>query len=714
MDHTFHSFQPVKAEIPAPIAALERIANNFYWSWRPEGVELFREIDPTLWDKAEQNPLRMLADASSLRLWQRANDTEYVARLNKFVAEFDAYLKEAPVDGNGISVANPAAYFCAEYGVHNSLPIYSGGLGILAGDHLKSASDLNIPLVAVGLLYRYGYFRQKIAHDGWQEENYVNIFNAGLALELVTDENGERVTTLVHIRGRQVLAQVWLAKVGRISLYLLDSNVTENSEVDRMITGHLYGGNTETRIVQEKLLGIGGVRFLNKMGIAPSVFHLNEGHSAFLTLELVHDYIDANPEVSFEEAQAAVRSKCVFTTHTPVSAGNDAFVAGELLQCFDPNYISSLKLTQDEWLGLGRIDPGDTDEPFGMTPFAIRMCRSSNGVSEKHGEVSRGLWAEMFSENTEPNDVPITHVTNGVHPPTWIAPAFQSLFETKIGPNWASLVRDADAWKSAVDKLDSADVWEIHSRLKNLLVAFIRSRTSVKDTGSQDTIHEHRDTQALCSPDVLTIGFARRVAAYKRWNLILSDLERLLKLVDDSLRPIQFVFAGKAHPQDRTAKQILQQLMLLNNNSNWQSRAVFIEDYDQEVARYLVQGVDVWMNVPRRPLEASGTSGMKAAMNGALNFSILDGWWIEGYNRQNGFGIGGLDVEDDAEMDVEDAKSLYATLENEIVPTFYNRGEDGLPHEWIAMMKNSIATLTSQFSSDRMVADYLKQIYAGK
>ena len=714
MDLTFQSFEPLNIAIPAPIRDLERVARNFYWSWRPEGVELFREIDPALWDKVEQNPLRMLSDASELRLWQRANDSEYVARLNKFVAEFDSYLAIPPVDGNGISSAHPAAYFCAEYGVHNSLPIYSGGLGILAGDHLKSASDLNIPLVAVGLLYRFGYFRQKIGHDGWQEESYANIFDAGLAIELVTDDAGNPVTTMVHIRGRQVVAQVWLAKVGRISLYLLDSNVQENAEVDRMITGHLYGGNTETRIVQEKMLGIGGVRFLNKMGIAPSVYHLNEGHSAFLTLELANDYIKANPDATFEQAQDAVRAKCVFTTHTPVSAGNDAFAASELIQCFDPNYIASLKLTQDQWLGLGRIDPGDGDEPFGMTPFAIRMCRSANGVSEKHGEVSRGLWAEMFSENIEPNDIPITYVTNGVHPPTWIAPAFQSLFDRNIGPDWQKLTHDANAWATAIDKIPAAEIWETHSRLKNLLVAFIRQRTSSKETGTQDTIHEHHDTRLLCSPDVLTIGFARRVAAYKRWNLIVSDINRLLRLVDDPLRPVQFVFAGKAHPQDRTAKQILQQLMLLNNDSDWQSRAVFIEDYDQEVARYLVQGVDVWMNVPRRPLEASGTSGMKAAMNGGLNFSILDGWWIEGYNEKNGFGIGGLAVEDDAEMDVEDAESLYATLENSIVPTFYDRGEDGLPHKWVEMMRNSIATLTPQFSSDRMVSDYLRQIYSGK
>lgn len=712
MDLTFHTFSPVGIELPAPLADLERIAKNFYWSWQPEGVELFRSIDPALWDKIEQNPLKVLSDASELRLWQKANDANYLDRLKTFITKFDAYLAKPPVSSGSQTSENPAAYFCAEYGIHNSLPIYSGGLGILAGDHLKSASDLNVPLVAVGLLYRYGYFRQKIAHDGWQEESYNNIFGPGLAVEPVVDEAGERVTVMVHIRGREVHSQAWLVKVGRISLYLLDTNVSQNSEIDRMITGHLYGGNTETRIVQEKVLGIGGVRLLRKLGISPSVFHLNEGHSAFLTLELAHEHLLANPAASFDEAQDAVREQCVFTTHTPVAAGNDAFSTEELHSCFDKNFISGLKLTDQEFFGLGRIDPGDETEQFGMTPFALRMCRSANGVSEKHGEVSRELWLEVFSENAEPNDVPITDVTNGVHPPTWIAPAFQSLFDSKLGPDWPKLTHDATAWATAIDLIPDADFWKAHCNLKHLLIAFIRQRTRAKETGSQQTIHEHRETRFLCSPDALTIGFARRVAAYKRWNLLVSDLARLLKMVDDPARPVQFVFAGKAHPQDRTAKQILQQLMSINHDSNWQSRAVFIEDYDQEVARYLVQGVDVWMNVPKRPLEASGTSGMKAAMNGVLNFSVLDGWWIEGYNEKNGFAIGDLDVEQDAEMDAEDAESLYSTLENKLIPTFYSKGPDGLPSEWIAMMKNSIATLTPQFSSDRMVKDYLEKIYA--
>ncbi len=596
--------------------------------------------------------------------------------------------------------------------MHNSLPNYSGGLGILAGDHLKSASDLNLPLTAIGLLYRYGYFRQSIGHDGWQGETYNDVFESDLALEPVHDAGGERVKVTVKIRGRVVTAQAWLARVGRIPLYLLDTNVPENADIDRLITGHLYGGDTETRIVQEKVLGLCGVRLLHALGITPTVFHLNEGHAAFSTLQLVREYIDENPEATFADAAAKIREKCVFTTHTPVAAGNDVFPAKLLADCFSSAFVESLKLTQSEFLALGRAVLSDDSEGFGMTPFAIRMCRSSNGVSAKHGEVSRELWLKMFPKLDDAAAVPITSVTNGVHAPTWVAPAFQRLYCEKFGDNWAEMVRHETAWTSAVNSLSNEDIWNTHRRLKSLLIAFIREKTKAKETGDTDTINEHFDTQKLFSPDVLTIGFARRVAAYKRWDLIFSDLERLLKLVDDADRPVQFVFAGKAHPQDRTAKGILQELMSINHDSNWQKRAVFLQDYDQEIARYLVHGVDVWMNVPRRPMEASGTSGMKAAMNGALNFSILDGWWIEGYNGRNGFGIGDLneDLTED-EMDAADGEAMYSTLENELVPQYYQRDEHGIPREWVARMRDSIATLTPQFSSDRMVLDYLTKIY---
>ncbi len=699
-------------KLPDTIADLNQISRNFFWSWNPDGEVLFRELEPALWKSCEQNPRLFLQQVSGLRLREMAENDGYASRVAAFAAKMQAYLSAESEPGVSISPAAPAAYFCAEYGVHNSLPTYSGGLGILAGDHLKSASDIGLPLVAIGLLYRYGYFRQSISHDGWQLEDYRDVFDSELALSPVVDDNGSRIFVTVTIRGRVVAAQAWLAKVGRIHLYLLDTNVEQNQVIDRLITGHLYGGNSETRIVQEKVLGIGGVRLLRRLGIEPSVFHLNEGHSAFLTLELAREYLEANPDASFAEAQAAIRELCVFTTHTPVSAGNDIFSAQDLRDCFDERMFAGLNLSEEEFLALGRIVPSDNEEPFGMTPLAIRMCRSSNGVSKMHGEVSRGLWVSMFPEIKGPEEVPITHVTNGVHPSTWIAPFFQELYTSEIGSDWRQICNDGKAWADAIAAIESKKVWSAHMKLKRLLLAYLRERTQSKDTGSRQTINEHLDTRELFSPDVLTIGFARRVAAYKRWDLILSDLERLLKIVDDPERPVQFVFAGKAHPQDKTAKQILRDLMGINHDSGWQRRAVFIEDYDQEVARYLVHGVDVWLNVPRRPLEASGTSGIKAAMNGVLNMSILDGWWIEGFNNQNGFAIGGVDVVADEQIaDEEDGKALFAVLENEVIPAFYTKDASGMSPKWVGMMKNSLATLTPLFSSDRMVNEYIDRIY---
>ncbi len=699
-------------ELPENLKSLETIAWNYFWSWETGGADIFRELEPTLWEKCEQNPRLLLKKIKQLRLWQKSTDFDYVEKVKRFAEKLENYLSQQPISAGRASADNPIAYFCAEYGVHNSLPNYSGGLGILAGDHLKSASDLNIPLVAVGLLYRYGYFRQKIAHDGWQEERYLDVFDSELALKPVTGENGERILVSVHIRGREVFAQGWLAEIGRIKLYLLDTNLPQNSDVDRLITGHLYGGDTETRIVQEKVLGIGGVRFLRKLNYQPSVFHLNEGHSAFLTLELAREFLQTNESADFNEAINAVREQCVFTTHTPVEAGNDVFPIEKLSACFSSDFVESLKISPEEFFALGRTNPDDEKEGFGMTPLALRMTRSANGVSEKHGEVSRDLWLKMFPEGTENEDVPITHITNGVHAPTWIAPLLKTIYEKHIGARWTEILRDEPAWREAIERIPDAEIWNAHLVLKQILVAFIRNKTFSKETGTQHTINEREDTGKLFDANVLTIGFARRVAAYKRWNLLMTDLERLLKLVDDSERPVQFVFAGKAHPQDRVGKQLLQNLMSINHDSNWQNRAVFIEDYDQEVARYLVQGVDVWMNVPRRPLEASGTSGQKSAMNGGLNFSILDGWWIEGYNETNGFSIGELNVGDDQDaIDAEDAESLYQVLENEIVPAFYEKDENGLPANWIRRMKDALATLTPQFSSDRMVKDYLEKIY---
>ncbi|MDQ2747273.1 MAG: alpha-glucan family phosphorylase [Acidobacteriota bacterium] len=703
-------------EIPENLSALDKISWNFFWSWNYEAGVLFRELDSALWEKCEQNPRLFLKEVGGLQLWQKANDADYIAKLAEFDGKFGKYLAEKPKTFGKITPENPVAYFCAEYGIHNSLPIYSGGLGILAGDHLKSASDMNVPLVAVGLLYHFGYFRQKIAHDGWQTENYLDSFDNELALTPVTNENGERIQIMVHIRGREVFAQAWLASVGRIKLYLLDTNVENNSEVDRLITGHLYGGDTETRIVQEKILGIGGVRLLRQLNVAPSVYHLNEGHSAFLTLELAREFLADNPESNFDEATAKVREQCVFTTHTPVAAGNDTFAPQQIEACFDENFIHALKISKQELFALGRTNPEDAEEWFGMTPLALRMARSANGVSEKHGEVSRELWLKMFPDKSDAAEVPITFITNGVHAPTWIAPTFQNLFSERIGADWTEILKNQTEWQKAVEAIPDGEIWQTHLRLKQLLISYIRLKTYSKETGSQETINERENTNHLFSPDVLTIGFARRVAAYKRWNLLLNDLDRLFKIITDADKPVQFVFAGKAHPQDKKAKGILQNLMSLGGNADWHQRAVFIEDYDQEVARYLVQGVDVWLNVPIRPMEASGTSGQKVAMNGGLNLSILDGWWIEGFNGDNGFSIGAeVDAagEHESENDAEDAESLYTKLETEVIPTFYAKDEHGAQSEWIRRMKNALATLTPAFSSDRMVRDYIEKIYLG-
>ncbi|MEZ5344061.1 MAG: alpha-glucan family phosphorylase [Pyrinomonadaceae bacterium] len=708
---------PITASIrklPENLEFLDTLSRNYYWSWNSDAAELFRDLDPEIWESCEQNPRELLAKVSDLRLWQKAVEPDYTDKLELLRQKFERYISERPKAFGQITAENPVAYFCAEYGVHNSLPIYSGGLGILAGDHLKSASDMNMPLIGIGLLYSFGYFRQKIGHDGWQQENYHDVFDAERALSPVLDENGNRILVYVDIAGRTVSAQIWLAKVGRISLYLLDTGVEENDQIDRLITGHLYGGDSETRVVQEKVLGIGGVHLLRKLGITPSVYHLNEGHSAFLTLELARECIANDDRLTFEDAISLVRQKCVFTTHTPVAAGNDNFPPELIDEYFSGSFHESLKLSRHDFLALGRTNPDDEAEWFGMTPLAIRMARSANGVSEKHGEVSRDLWLKMFPDGTSANEVPITHITNGVHPPTWIAPPFKRLFEKHIGSNWPEIISNPGEWETAVNLIPSDEIWQTHQSLKSLLVAFVRERTLRRNTGHYETINERVDTQKLFDEKILTIGFARRVAAYKRWNLLMTDLPRLLKMVDDANCPVQFVFAGKAHPQDRKAKKILQNLMSINHESKWQHRAVFIEDYDQEVARYLVQGVDVWMNVPRRPLEASGTSGQKAAMNGGLNFSVLDGWWIEGFNEINGFAVGGLSAsaEDDHTSDLSDAAALYDVLENMIIPDYYELDEHALPAKWISRMRNAISTLTPQFSSDRMVNDYFERIYA--
>jgi len=698
-------------DLPSSLEPFERLSANYWWSWAADGVAIFRDLDSDLWAECEQNPRVLLRKTSDLRLAQMGADPSYVERVTRLAHAFDSYLSETQFwksqkDAPAITREHPVAYFCAEFGVHNSLPLYSGGLGILAGDHLKSASDLNLPLVGVGLLYSFGYFRQHLQTDGWQLETYRETNRADLAIEPVNDVAGGRLLIDVTMRGRSVRARVWRANVGRVALYLLDTNIPENEETDRLVAGHLYGGDRETRLVQEMMLGIGGVRLLRALGISPRVYHLNEGHSAFLTLELARELIAAEG-IGFSEAADKVRQRCVFTTHTPVAAGHDEFEKPLLQKCFGPDAINELGLSPEDFVRLGQSGPGTSDGAFGLTPLALRMCRSTNAVSRKHGEVSRALWQKMWPERAV-ESVPISSVTNGVHAATWVAPLIRSLFEKHLGEDWAK--RDAAAWAIGIDSVSNEALWRAHSLLRQRLVAFVRERLSQSSNGAEESAANTTSTQVRLDPNVLTIGFARRVAEYKRWALPLSDPARFVRLLNDSQRPVQFIFSGKAHPQDQGAKIILQQVAKWAANPQLRHRVAFLEDYDQEIARQLVQSVDVWLNVPRRPFEASGTSGEKVAINGGLNFSVLDGWWLEGSDGTNGFAIG--DSSSDAtNADAADAEAFYSVLENEIMPLYYERDAQGIPQRWVAMMKRSIATLVPVFNSDRMVAEYAERIY---
>jgi glycogen phosphorylase len=705
---------PRQTNLPIPLQPLDGLAWNYWWSWSREGDSVFRSLDAELWEECEHNPRLLLSRVSEYRVAQMATDPVFIERVAQLAAHFDRYLEvgpNTPAIKTSVTEKNPVAYFCAEYGVHNSLPLYSGGLGILAGDHLKSASDLRLPLVAIGLLYRYGYFRQRLSRNGWQEEHYGETHPAEMPLHEITNEDGTPLTIQLSIRNRPVQAQVWRADVGHVRLYLLDTNIIANEETDRWVTGHLYGGDRETRVVQEMLLGIGGIRLLRKLGIEPQVFHLNEGHSAFLTLELARELVQRE-QIEFNEAAQRVKERCVFTTHTPVAAGNDEFEPSLIAQCFGPEYAKELGLTAEEFIALGRVDPGNNKENFGLTPLAIRMCRSTNGVSKKHGEVSRALWHKLWPER-KLEDVPIRYVTNGVHAHTWVAPLIRALFEEYVGQDWLRKSNDSETWHAAVAEIPDQELWLAHSLLKQRLIAFVRQRSFQARLDRSESVEYTQMAQVMFEPNALTIGFARRVAGYKRWSLLLRDQARLLAILNNPERPVQLVFAGKAHPQDQGAKQILQQVAMWKYDKAVRDRAVFLQDYDQEIARQLVQSVDVWLNVPRRPLEASGTSGEKVAMNGGLNLSILDGWWMEGYDGTNGFAVGGTtEAGEGSDVDASDAESLYRVLEEEVVPAYYERDAEGLPRKWIAMMKRAIETLVPQFNSDRMVRDYAEQIYS--
>lgn len=696
--------------LPERLSRLRDLAYNLKWSWNPEALGLFQRLDHKLWNETYHNPVEILGRISQSRLEDLAKDEGFIAHLDRVSESFKTYL-DGPnwfTQTYGSSQALSIAYFSAEYGISESVPIYSGGLGVLSGDHLKAASDLGLPLVAVGLLYRQGYFRQYLNADGWQQEFYPENDFYNLPITKLYDDKGNPLTIYVEYPGHRVVAQIWELMVGRIRLLLLDTNLPENSPDDQEITAQLYGGGHDMRIKQELLIGIGGVRALKVAGYDPDIFHMNEGHSAFLGLERVRMLIQ-DKGLNFTEALEAVRASNCFTTHTPVAAGNDAF-ASNTIHHFFKNYIKELNISESEFLALGRQNPSDANEPFSMTVLAFHMAAHSNGVSELHGAVSRNMWTGVWPGLMK-EEIPIKAITNGIHTRTWISQEMGTLYDRYLGPDWAENPADETIWKRA-SEIPDAEMWRTHERRRERLVAFARRRVKSQLMRRGATEREAAQAEEILDPDALTIGFARRFALYKRGTLLMRDRERLHKLLTNRDRPIQIIFAGKAHPADTMAKEIIRELIHFTRDPEIRRRIAFIEDYDMNVARYLVQGVDVWLNTPRRPLEASGTSGMKAAANGALNLSILDGWWCEGYTPECGWAIGQGEEYNDLELqDSIESAALYDLLEKEVIPLFYARAADGLPRVWIHRMKTAVHELSSQFNANRFVHDYIRGPY---
>jgi len=690
---------------------LEELAANLWWSWDPETTTLFRELDPVRWRELDNNPVALLKEMSIDRLEERASALALHSRINHAYRRMKEYLVSPHTWGSrhaGVLWARPVAYFSAEFGLHESLPIYSGGLGILAGDHVKSASDLGIPLVGVGLYYDQGYFRQRIDRDGWQHEDYIDVDYRVLPLRPALDSSGGRVTVSVETCTGTIIARVWQLAVGRSTLLLLDSNVDGNQPEDRHLTARLYGGDQRVRIRQELLLGVGGVRALKALGVDPGVVHLNEGHSAFAALELVRGRMAAEG-IDAAEAMRRVSPHIVFTTHTPVPAGHDRFSPALVEEHLGP-LAEALRLDHRSLMALGRVNAGDPLEGFCMTVLALRLCERANAVSSLHGRVSRSMWAPLFPDRAE-DRVPIGHITNGVHVQSWLAREMRQVYDRHLGPDWVHRAADPALW-DRIDAVSDAELWETHQALKVQMIDVVRRRAAAQAErrGEPREITAHI-RQAL-SYDALTIGFARRFATYKRASLLIDDLERIADLVNHPQMPVQFVFAGKAHPHDRPGKEMLQQVARLMRDGPFVGKLVFVEDYDINVGRHLVQGVDVWVNSPRRPLEACGTSGQKVVLNGGLNCSILDGWWAEAYDGMNGFAIGtGAQHRSDEVQDRRDADAFLAVLDREIVPLYYDRDQDGVPRHWVARMKRAVRTLGWRFSADRMVMDYVLKTY---
>jgi starch phosphorylase len=703
-----HKFTVIP-RIPDRLKDLLRIAMNLWWTWDPEAIDLFRRLDRVLWERCYGRPIRMLGLVSQERLAELTADEGYLAHLDRVGSKLSSYTERSTWFGQTHAGANlRVAYFCAEFGIVEGIRLYSGGLGILAGDHLKSASDLGIPMVAVGLLYRRGYFRQYLNADGWQQEEFPEADYHTLPLSLERRDDGRPVTIEVEFPGRKMQAQIWRAQVGRIPLVLLDADIDGNPPEDRAVTGYLYGGDRDLRIRQEILLGVGGIRALASLGIEPTVCHINEGHSAFLVLERIRHLMQRHG-TSFAVAREVVSASTVFTTHTSVPAGIDVF-APELMDRYFAAYSGQLGLGRDAFLGLGRQNPSDPNEPFSMAVLALRLSGAANGVSVLHGRVSRRMWTGLWP-GVPVNDLPIGSITNGVHVRGWLSRDMAELFDAYLGPRWISHPADHSVWER-VEQIPDAELWRTHERRRERLVAFARRRlrTQLEQRGAPPA--ERERAEEVLDPKALTIGFGRRFATYKRATLLFRDPERLARILGDPQRPVQIIYAGKAHPADNEGKDFIRQVVHFARRPEFRQRVVFVEDYDMKVGRYMYQGVDVWLNTPRRPLEASGTSGMKATANGAINISVLDGWWDEAYDGTNGWAIGrGEEYEDVSYQDQVESQAIYQMLEGEVVPMFYARGRDGLPRDWIRRMKSAMRTVCPTFNAYRMVREYTERLY---
>ncbi|MFO1487545.1 MAG: alpha-glucan family phosphorylase [Verrucomicrobiota bacterium] len=702
-------------ELTELAAGLNRLAHNLWWTWDQQAQEIFAELSPRCWQNLYHNAVAVLREVSDYELKVRLQNPDFAARVRAVLQSFDDYMNDkstwAAKNAPGLA-KKPAAYFSAEFGFHETLPIAAGGLGILAGDHTKAASDLGLGFVGISLFYREGYFQQAIDHNNWQTEFYNLLNPQNLPVEPVLNDKGEPLICSVEVATGVVSFRTWRVNIGRVPVYLIDANLPQNEQHFRDLTLRVYGGDSTTRIMQEMLLGIGGVRLLRALGIQPSTFHMNEGHAAFLTLELVREKIAAGKKL--DEAQKLTTAECIFTTHTPVEAGHDRFNAG-LMDYAMQKYRSMLPYSANDLMGLGRVNPNDGNEPFCMTVLALKLSRAANAVSELHGQVSRHMWQCLYPGKKEA-DVPIGHITNGVHLLGWMKGPVRKFWRKKLNaPKWEADINENAFWQKMLDPnfISDEELWALRYSLRRELIEFCRRRLLIQ--GQRLSQGDYIQFDSLLNPDALTIGFARRFATYKRAPLIFQQFENIVKLTRDKSRPVQFVFAGKAHPRDDDGKRYIQHIIHLSKYSDLKGSLVFIENYDIHVARQMVSGCDIWLNNPRRPLEASGTSGMKAGCHGCMNLSILDGWWREGYDGTNGFAIGeDAHVANVDEQDRVDSEKLFKSLTEQVIPLFYKRDEQGVPREWIKRIRRTMATVVPQFTTDRMVKEYTEKYYLTK